>query len=239
FTATVDSTSTVGGQADETSYRAILNVPPGRYDIYAEPDTPFGGCVRPPFLALNQELSGGSVNLRIELPLPELMHVTIRYPHLANDLRDWTLDLVQKDSGRLISSQAVLAEPEETEEGLEYHVDLAFSRVEGEAPAAANELVRLSPPSTVVAPVLYLERSIVDLFQQGLGLIDQLTELASPVKFGGRVALSGSSKPIPATVTYVATELASTNPGTVAAFSRSASTDSEGYYELELLPGAY
>src|SRR5690606_27761714 len=31
FTATVDSTSTVGGQADETSYRAILNVPPGRY----------------------------------------------------------------------------------------------------------------------------------------------------------------------------------------------------------------
>src|SRR5690606_19608632 len=70
FTATVDSTSTVGGQADETSYRAILNVPPGRYDIYAEPDTPFGGCVRPPFLALNQELSGGSVNLPIERPLP-------------------------------------------------------------------------------------------------------------------------------------------------------------------------
>jgi hypothetical protein len=109
----------------------------------------------------------------------------------------------------------------------------------GEGLSAGAELVRLSPPQAVVAPTIYVERSVVDLFQDGKGLIDQLTELPEPVRFSGRIATLGAPSPVPSTVTLVATSLASTSVGTVAAFSRTMETLEDGTFELDLLPGTY
>lgn len=221
------------------SYEFALNVPPGRYDLYFEPLANDGNCVRPPLLMVDQELVPGIVELTMELPVPDSLRVAVRYPKITDDLNGFTLDVIERDSGRLLSSRARLGVPEQTESGLEYSVELAFSEVQGSETALAGELVRLSPPPGMVAPTLYVERSVVDLFQGDQGLIDQLTEIPSPVRFSSRVAIAGLPSPAPATVLLVATALDSTNPGTVAAFSQSVDTDDQGNFEVDLLPGSY
>lgn len=229
----------LSAEAPEPSFRLAFSAPPGSYDIYVEPAPTRDGCVRPPYLVVNREVAPGDVNLSVELPQPDRLAVRVRYPLTIDELRDWTLDMVDRDSGRLLSNQATLGAPETTDDGLEYSVELAYQPVDSEKAGVAAELVRLSPPEGFVAPTLYVERSIVDLFQDGSGLIDQLTELPRPVTFGGRMAIAKKTTAAPGKVTFIATELSSTSPGTLAAFSRTVETDEEGVFELELLPGTY
>lgn len=237
ITSAVETASFLG--TGETSYGISLKAPPGRYDLYVEPKATEDGCIRPPYLVLDQLIDSGDVSVNIELPEAEILGVTVRYPHPTDDLQSWTLDIVERTSGRLLSSRANLGEPVMTEEGVEYSVSLAFSQVKGLEGARASELVRLSPPKDVVAPIIYVERSVVDLFQDGAGLIDQLTELPKPVNFSGRVALRASTAGVPSKVTLFATELGSTSPGTLAAFTRTAETKDDGFFEIDLLPGVY
>lgn len=239
ITAVIESPQVLDPETGEEGFQLELSVPPGRYDVYTEPLPTSDGCVRPPFLVVDRVAEAGDQPLRLELPPPELMSVTVRYPHSTDDLSAWTLDLVDRDSGRVLSNRAKLGEPTSVEEGLEYSVDLAFSQVDSESSSPASELVRLSPPKDAVAPIIYVERSIVDLFQDGAGLIDQLTELPDPVAFEGPIVVAGEVTKVPGKVTFVATSLRSTEPGTLAAFSRTVDTDETGVYQVDLLPGDY
>lgn len=236
FTAQSETLVDVGNGL--TGYQIAMNVPPGSYDIYVEPAAIVGGCVRPPFLLVNQAIPPGNVALDLNLPAPEVMPVTVRYPRATDDLKDWILDIVQKDSGRLLSNRAVLQQAVERDGALEYDVHLAFS-TEGSTEAPARELVRLSPPQDKVAPTIYLERSLIDLFQEGVGLVDQLKELADPVNYRARVAVLGLSEPVPSTVALYAVALETSSPGTTAGFSKTVETDENGFFEAQLLPGTY
>jgi hypothetical protein len=236
FTAENGTLVSVGGGLD--GYEIGLNVPPGRYDIYVEPAPSVGGCLRPPFLLIDQEIPPGNVDLNLTLPTPEIIRIAVRYPRASDDLKDWTLDIVQKDSGRLLSTRAFLTEPVERDGALEYEVELALS-TDGTNVAATRELVRLMPPEARVAPTFYLERSLIDLFQEGVGLMDQVTELADAVNYRGRVALEELAGRAPAIVAWHAIALDSSKPGITAGFSRTVETDEDGRFETQLLPGTY
>ncbi len=220
-------------------YALNLAVPQGRYDIYVEPRTTEAGCFRPPFLALDQEIPTGDVELGITLPQPTALEVRVRYPGGGSDLRGWTVDVIERISGRRLSNSAVLNDSIEIDGGWQYTAHLSFSEVAGVETNPASELVRLSPPEDVVGPRVYVERSVVELFQGGDGLIDQLTELPSAVTFSARVATDDAAVAVPSNVIFLATGLSSTGPGTVAAFSNSTTTNESGIFEIQLLPGTY
>ena len=239
---------------DTNSSSVKLGVAPGNYDIYIEPqatelsakassqEVP-SGCVRPPYLIVDQEIASGLVNLKFEPPQPKTLGVTVRFPQSSGDLSEWTVDIIERDVGRILSNRAQLGVPEVENDSLEYKVELAFTQplVGGVPSTGASELVRLSPPSSVVAPTFFVERSVVDLFQDGQGLIDQLKSLPKPVSFSAPVAGADSegSEAVAATVTLVATTLDSTSPGTVALFSRTVETEQDGAFRADLLPGVY
>lgn len=211
---------------------------PGQYDIYVEPQTTDEGCVRPAYLILDQTVAG-KFELSIELPPPEVLGVTIRYPAGRDELSGWQLDIVERDTGRLLSNRATLSEPVETDEGLEYSVELAFSQIVREAGPEAAEVVRLSPPSYLVAPTIYVARSVIDLFQDGQGLIDQLNVLPETVDFSARVALFGQATGAPASITFVATQLEAASSGTVTGYSTTVLSSAEGELQAKLFPGTY
>lgn len=224
-------------------YDLSFNVPPGLYDIYAEPLGATDGCFRPPYLVLSRAIEPGDIDFSLELPVPEKLDVTVRFPGLIDALHGWTLDVVDRDTGRLLSNSAELSSPEieSSSGGLSYRAELAFSPVVSDAEGAmpATELVRLSPPEAVTAPTIYVERSVVELFQDGEGVIDQLTALPSPVTYSGRVTQAGTTTGAKANVTLIATQLQHVSSGTIAAFVRTVESDEAGVFEVELLPGNY
>lgn len=228
---TIDVTDTASD-----SYRLELYVPPGRYDVYVQPQATSDGCVHPPYLALDRELKPGTVDLDVNLPEPTALPVRVVGSGL--DLRDWTIEIVERDSGRRLSNRAPIEQVGESLD--EYTALVAYSQVEGSEDRPASELVLLAPPKDVIAPSVYVERSVVELFQDGDGLIDQLTTLPRPVTFSARVGKGNSLDPVSANVLLLATRLASTGPGTVAAFSRSVKTDDKtGLFNAQILPGTY
>lgn len=218
------------------SYQLDLHIPPGRYDVYVQPQATLDGCVLPPYLALDREIEPGRVALDVNLPEPKALRVRVLGSGL--DLRGWTIEIVERDSGRRLSNRAPI---EQVNDGLEEYTALvAYSQVEGRENAPASELVLLAPPDYVTGPSVYVERSVVELFQDGGGLIDQLRTLPRPVTFSARVGIGKSIDPVPAKVLLLATRLASTGPGTVAAFSRSVETDEKsGLFSAQILPGTY
>lgn len=218
-------------------YRFSASVPPGNYDIYVEPRDVEGECVRPPHLFLDRAIGAGDVELRLKLALPEPLTVQVRWPDPETTLDGWELDVIERDSGRLLSTRGVLEQPEVTESGLVYRVPLSYAPAD--PPGTGVELVRLSPPAGLTAPQIIVDRTVVELFEEGQGIIDQLRSLPRPVQVMGQVSAQYSAAPVAATVNLTATELRMISPGTVAAFERVVETDGSGQFAVELLPGTY
>lgn len=237
MTSPIYSRELAPGEA--ASYSVGLVAPPGRYDVHVEPLGVDDGCVRSPYLVQDQDLAAGDVELNLQLPIPAKLDLTVVFPGFIDLLSDWQVDIVHRETGKVLSNRVVLKDPGDLGDEIEYHAALAFTPVAGDDSAPAAELVRLSPPESVIAPTIYLERSIIELFGTGEGVIDQLTTLPSPVTYTGRVNQRNSTAPAPGAVTLVATELTSLDPGLVAAFSRTVQTDDQGVFEVELLPGKY
>jgi len=225
--------------SESSTYKIDLVAPPGRYDIHVEPLGADGDCVRPPYLILDQALADGDVSLNLQLPVPAKLDLSVVYPGYIDTLSQWQVDIVDRMRGTVLSNTVVLKDPVGLGGELEYTASLAYSPVDGDASEAATELVRLSPPDSVTAPTIYLDRSVIELFGAGEGIIDQLTSLPSPVSYTGRINQRDTITPAPGMVTLVATELASIDTGLLAVFSRTVQTDESGVFEVELLPGKY
>lgn len=234
----VNPVHTVRTRLVDGSYVLDANVPPGKYDLYVEPLPVAEGCVRPPLLVLDQEIEPGDLALNLKLDEPEVLDVHVRWPRQDDPFQGWSLDLIERDAGRILSNRAVLGAPTNSGDGLEYAVKLV-SYGQPDTARRVSEIVRFSPPEDVVAPVIYVERSVVELFQDNYGIIDQLTELPAPVRFEGRVTQKNGTTPAPGTVKLMALELSALNPGTIAEFSRTATTGEDGVFVADVLPGKY
>jgi hypothetical protein len=233
------------------SYPFAARLAAGKYDVYIEPfdiavtsldETPMN-CGIPPELIRGAEFDG-DVAFMHRLPAPSRLDLKIKASDRST-LDHWRVDMLEPVTGRVISRSAELSLPTNTDGTLIYSVSLSYFPVlAGAQQVTGDEIVRLSPPElsspdAMVAPSLLFQRSALELFAKGQGMIDQLAVLPKPVSFEGRVIDGGGVGGVRATVTLTATSLDGMPKGTLSAFTRSAQTDETGTFSLALLPGTY
>jgi len=244
------STKTSALKPGQSGYEFALLVPPGEYDVYFQPDKPtVADCAVPP-VNLRRAFTADT-RLSVALASPETLVLTVAYSPLGCDiarcgsLDGWAVEVVEKESARVISTRALLSDANSvvTATNRGYSVALNVSLGSMLSVSPGSELVRLSPPEGKTAPVLYAEREGLELFGKGQGAIDIPTAIGRSVAVQGlvegiRLGESGGSG-VPASVTFVATELVGFSNGLLAAFSRTVEADPEGRFTADLLPGTY
>jgi hypothetical protein len=221
-------------------YGFSLHIPPGSYSVYIEPAAPTDtACAIPPQLYRNLDVAPGNVDLQtIELPAPQHLALTVRWSG-SGTLDGWMIDMVDPVTGRLISTEATLSDSAYDATLAQYTTAIDYSPVVDTIPSAGKELVRLSPPDGVAAPTLLMERGALELFAKGEGIIDQLTMLPQPVTVKGQVERAGSTTPVKASITFVATETYDVSTGVRASYVRTVDSADDGTFSVELLPGQY
>lgn len=255
-TSEVETSSAVAGlPAAPARYDFKLALGAGAYDVYVEPSpltnaaSLASGCAFSPLLMRGLAVASGMpAPMELVLPVPAHLQLKIRVLDANVQLVGWTVDLVEPARGQVLSTQARLSLPS-TSGGLsEYSLALDYLPVAAgqggsvAAPssgAAGDELVRLSPPEGTVAPTFFFERTALELFSKGSGVIDKLPPVANPVSVEGRVMEAGTGHEHASTVTFVATELAGTPAGVLASFTRRVETRAGGAFQVDLLPGKY
>ena len=251
FTAAVDTSvkeSLLGGGPPDTSVFRF-NIPVAHYDIYIEPTAIHAQateeqkkrCELPPVL-LREQLIGDNPqnNLTIRLPPPSEITLELRFPSAGEkSFAGWALDMIDPESGRVISTRKTI--PPDAKSGTGWPLKYLPVAVAGaeQADRSANELVRLSPPAGLVAPTFLFERSSLELFERGVGVLAPLETMPSPITFEGRVIQRDGGAPVQASVTLTATRLARVPAGVFGSFSRTVQSDAKGRFELPLLPGSY
>jgi hypothetical protein len=241
------TTLTVSSAGDDHSFRASL--PGGTYDVYVEPlgaaardSAPSKSCAVLPQLFRAQDLKS-STSLKLSLPAPKRLELQLLFPEGNQNLDGWHLDVVEPVTGRVVSNDVELQSPTHdagTLAGtLAYSATLEYVPVWGDDPNLTHgEIVRLSPPKKLDAPTLFFWREGLEWASPGSGSIDQFTAYPSTVSFSGHVKDSNGTG-VPATVTFTATEIAGVSSGLFPSFIRSAETDADGRFQINLLPGVY
>jgi hypothetical protein len=238
--ASTVSTAGLEGVDPAPALSFAINVPPGDYDIYLQPRAPAaGGCNIPPHLLRRVAVQQGNVSLDLELPTPASFALTIQWPVSTNQksLDGWAVDMLDPLSGRVISTRAVLGNPLSKGSLSEYQTTISYAPVELES--SMSELVRLSPPASLDAPTIVLARSVLELFSKGTGILNQFEDYPDAVDVEGQVTLAGSTTPMGATVTLVASNIDGVGDGVFASYRRTVSADSDGNFNVKLLPGSY
>jgi hypothetical protein len=214
-------------------------LPPGTYDIYVQPrEGATDGCVVPQLIR-NREIPAADVDLELLQPVPAEMDVTISWPQTSS-VEGWTLDVVDYMSGRVVSNQTQIEVANALApvgERAQYFVQVRYVPVTGGE--VGKELVRLSPPEGAVAPTLLMQRSALELFNQGTATIDQVVDLPGIVTLSGRVTTEDPDHGLPSTVTLIASKCDGLGDGTLAAFEREVETNTDGTFSVDVLAGSY
>lgn len=244
--STTVSKLTGGGMVPDT-YPFRLQLPAGRYDVYIQPfdvvvtslEVAPEGCALPPEL-IRGALFDGEVLFSHRMPLPAHLDLKVKWTDRATTLEGWVVDMLEPVTGRVISTRAPLSLPTDTVDALVYSVGLDYLPVlENDQQVTGNEIVRLSPPDPTKAPSVLFQRSALELFAKGQGVIDQLAAVPNPVSLEGQVIDVDSGAAQRANVTLTATELLGMPAGTLTAFTRSVQTREDGTFVLDVLPGTY
>lgn len=227
------------------SYPFQVQLPGGAFDVYVtpfdvEPSSVMSAhCVLPPYLIRSLEL-GGTTSLKLAVPTPTHLDLSVRWPEGAQSLDGWSIDLLEPITGQVISTRVELKLPTSEAGSLVYAAPVDYIPVLNDDPSVTgSELVRLSPPANVVAPSLYFDRAGLSLFSPNTGVIDKLAAFPTPISFEGSVVAAASGDGVPASVTLTATEISGVPVGTYPSFIRQTATASDGTFKLQLLPGTY
>jgi len=238
-------TPSVGNPLVPSSHEFDLELPSGTYDVLVEPwELAFessAGCSFPPQLIRGLCLEERT-DLQLSVPVPARLQLTVASE--PNYLEGWVADVLDEASGRSISRAVPFRNPATGGGTSKYSVQLDYLRVvEHEACVLRadedrTELIRLSPPADLLAPVMLFERTALELFSPGQGHIGELPALPAPVTLEGHV-FSGTNLGEAASLTFVAQELKGVPGGVMAAFTRRTETRKDGGFQVELLPGTY
>jgi hypothetical protein len=195
-------------------FQFVASLAAGLYDAYIRPAFPAADnpledvptCEVPPRLLLNQAVkseltynlaSYSTLRVTVGLPLP--LGVA---PELVTTetLAGWTVDLIDPVSGRLLSTRAVLGDPVDPTKTVEWTYDATLNYApvyvpdeEGdgvEPSGVGSELIRLTPPVGVTAPVI-----LADV--KGAKLFDPSPDAPAAIKLaapGGPDAFAGRSR---------------------------------------------
>jgi len=231
------------GIVDKSYWGYSVNVPPGNYDIYVQPNRQQDEtCPLPPLLLRGSKILKGKVPLDIKLPAPSVFEFHLSWPPADAKFNGWAVDMLDRTSGRVISNRVPLARGV----GGDYVASISYNPVlvvDDPTAEPADQLLRISPPDDLpeeqAAPTVLLARSGLGLFTADRGTLTAFTSLPSAVLVHGQVTAGDTPKPAAATVTLVATKITGLDPGLLASFVRTVSVGSDGQFELHLLPGTY
>jgi hypothetical protein len=210
-------------------------------------------CQLLPVLVRNRRIDG---DVEFKLPVAEVLDLAIRALPTDVPLDEWTVDLLDPTSGRLLSIQEKLSAGELSASGdaieykktIRYSTPLLFSD-DGMLlmnPLQGREVVRLRPPSALPAPFFVYQRdalqilgeeAVIDLRLQGNNVMRSVPMLPS-VTIQGQTARLYDGSPVEATVTFLAETVEGLNPLS-ASFLRVIEVDESGLFELTAPPGRY
>lgn len=252
------------GKPEMLSFTILL--PLGYYDVYFDPPrAAAGGCEIPPLLLRDQKVPTGDLtddqtlgdfNLSVELPQPTRLDVIVNWPKGGNSLRGWVLEVLDPLTARLISTQTVLGDPDESGETASYsasvlytpvHVINAEGRIAPDLALKGHEVVRLSPPVKPDASTSLIEQVATPAILASLNghvfpgtfVIQQEAVLPAPVIVQSHVNAFGEPRPLAADVTVVGKSIEGIDPGIFASFVRTLQAEEDGQFDLKLLPGKY
>lgn len=244
-------TANVAVKSLQDTYSFSAQLAAGTYDLYVEPyrtvsvqsdpTTPQPPvCSLPPQLIRGVALEDGNTKLDLKLPSPTRLKLEVRWPEDTPTLNGWTVDMIEPFTGRVVSTVATLSMPTSSPGQQVYAVEFDYLPVAATpALTTVDEIVRLTPPNTVIAPTVLFQRSALELFARGSAVIDQLTPLQRPVAYEGQIVDAATHQPERANVTLVATELVGVPKGVLTSFVRSVETREDGTFSVDLLPGTY
>jgi len=255
--------STTTSELDaNNNYTFEAQVPVGEYDVYVAPPRNQSGCQVAPHLFRREAIVGGEFDLQYPVTPASNLTLDIHWPSSSGRLDGWVADIIEPLTGNSISTQFVLQNPVGSST-LQYDVPLTYSAVfdrpstdsavtergktqeEKRTLVSANDdLVRLTPPPTTVAPTLYIDRSGLGLFCDAppkpcTAIVDGFSKLPTPVTVEGQVARVDTGKPTQGQVTLVSSEISGLDPGVFAAFQRTVPVGADGRFALLLPPGKY
>ncbi len=256
----------------------VTTLPPGQYDVYVAPypivDPQNVDCQLPPQLYLNQTVTPQVVYF--SLPTPSKLIVDVTWPLtdaysdeaaaadglFADPLNGWTLDLVEPNTGRVLSAEESLggllkAPPILGDRSVTYEVTLVYSPplaiVDGasEPTATGNDILRLTPPTSdphdstgqtaYTAPIILaqLDGALVGADRKSApAQIVQPSLLPAPVHVEFQTGLASDQTPVAASIFLRATSIDGIT-GISTSFSRSVEVGMDGVGEVDLLPGHY
>lgn len=204
-----------------------IAVPPGEYDVYLQPPptTPESNCKIPPWLLLRQSIrASGPFEIKLSKPLS----LTIPVHWATASLDNFTVELLDSVSGRVLSTRATLGNPgQDSEKRAFYTANVAYSQVL--EPNAMNELVvskrsyelvRISPPEETVSPTIMGEASAIGLTPSNEGGLLLSSPLPPAVVVEAQTSEAGFTAPVPAVVTLTATRIEGMDQGLYGSFIR-------------------
>lgn len=230
-----------------------VSVPVGSYDIYVKPLLPAPDAEAPScYVAPQIFRTSFETSSCLVLPRSEPRKLTVVIPWQgaasgADSLDGWSIDIVHPITGHVLSTKSILSEEDytETSVGRAYRRTLFYSPVSEQE--TAKELVRLSPPEGVVAPVIQADRTGLQVASVD-ATFPSLGPFLPSVVYGGWVEGEGASEGgaqgqtapvITGRATFTATSLMSVRSGVFASYSTSVAINPSGGIRAEVLPGDY
>jgi len=243
FAHTGSALTTQGG------YSFDVQVPAGDYDVYLVPPHGQLDCPVPPQLVRSKSIKQGLLATPFQVSPISTLGLTIHWPKKASaPLSGWIADIIEPLGGRPISTEVTLGDAFDPAEGgmsVEYSAKLFYSAVVEPAPTdsqvqSANDLLRLRPPASVVAPTIFFDRSALGLFSGGeLVDLNDFTRVPDAVKIEGQVASLDSHAPVGGSVKLISTAISGIDQGIFASFQTTVQVGDDGLFEVELPPGQY
>jgi hypothetical protein len=228
---------------------ATSHVPKGTYDVHIRPATDDGetpdveGCSSPPPPALlPHQLIDGTTSVSVDGIVPRQLTGAITTGGF--NLDKWRVDLVENQSGRIISTAHALDDlVDKTGSDYTFALEYWSGIVESEG---IDAVIRLTPDDTqhlAGMPVILWKLSSVDLFgtyEVSLDVSGLSDVNAQPISVSGSVLDASSSAKVSATVVVQSQELLNGDIGDTVFYKRTLETDGDGNIaNLNLLPGTY
>lgn len=242
YAATSTSSAPKPGAPEGWSFGAT--VVPGVYDVYVRPaDDP--ACPVAPALLTSVPIAPGDLAMPLDLGEPADLAGTI-VPPLAGTLDGWSVDVVDPVHGRTISTTARLGAGAPTNFRVQWRAPQATASapgslsVAGAAASMVSPLLRVTPPSGVAAPTALWDLAAADLDGDGAVSLDLSALPLAPVHVRGELrGGADAASVVPGVVSLASASLAGAIKGVTASHAVSVTTDANGAFEADLLPGVY
>lgn len=232
------------------SYTFNVKVPGGEYDVYLVPHKQASGaCLAPPQLYRAfpigvKENSEESSKYLFSLSGVTRLDLRLLWPESAASLDGWTADIIEGVSGYAISTEVELGSARPAlDKKVEYGVPLTYSAVVDMSGSTvkAPDLLRFRPPAGVVAPTVFLDRSVLGLLQNPSDPVQLsvFSKLPEPVMVRGQMVRRTDGTPVDGFVTLASTSIYGVDDGVFGSYQTTVMVGKDGAIDVQLPPGLY